>query len=81
MEGRSYLTISPEEVQDLVNLHAGTGKIRLTGKGNWDKKEIIEVEEIIGVSVDNLTGEGFKTNMFKIHYSKKGVHIVPFRKG
>lgn len=81
IEGRSYLTITPEEVQGLVNKYAGTGEINFTNKGDWRKTEVIEVEKIIGVSVNNLTGEEFKTNMFKIHYSKKGVHIVPFRKG
>ena len=35
--------------------------------------------EIIGVVKSN--GKEIKTNSFKIHYSKTGTHIVPYRKG
>lgn len=41
IEGRSILTISMEEAQELVNRYAGTGEIRLTKNGEWDNQEII----------------------------------------
>jgi hypothetical protein len=78
--GRSYITISPEEVQELINKYAGTGEIRFTKKGEWDKKEIIISDKIIGVVVNKNTGEEVLTTGFKIHYSKKGVHIVPYKR-
>lgn len=80
IEGRSYLTISLEEAQELVNKYAGTGEIRLKQNGEWDNKEIIKVDNDIGVNINNKTNESSLTNKFKIHYSKKGVHIVPTKK-
>jgi len=77
--GKSYLTISTEEAQNLVNKYAGTGTLQFGDNGKWSKKEIITTDKQIGV-VKNKTGE-IKTNSFKIHYSKTGVHIVPYRKG
>ncbi|MBH7818108.1 polymorphic toxin type 50 domain-containing protein, partial [Clostridioides difficile] len=77
IEGRSYLTITKEEAQELVNKHAGNGIIKFNRSGEWDKKELIEVDKNIGVNVNNITGEKTLTNKFKIHYSKTGTHIVP----
>lgn len=79
IEGRSYLTISKEEAQSLVNKYAGTGEVRITESKKWSKQEIISTDKIIGVSVSKINGE-HKTNSFKIHYSKTGTHIVPFWK-
>lgn len=80
IEGRSYLTISLEEAQDLVNNYAGNGEVRFNSNDEWDKKEIIKVNKNIGVNVDNKTGEETSTNRFKIHYSNKGTHIVPMKR-
>ncbi|EOU1714965.1 hypothetical protein M1Z70_002380 [Clostridium perfringens] len=77
IEGRSYLTISLEEAQELINKYAGTGDLDMDSKGNWRKKEIIKTDKEIGVNVSMLDGLETKTNNFKIHYSKKGTHIVP----
>ncbi|WP_332869672.1 polymorphic toxin type 50 domain-containing protein [Clostridioides difficile] len=77
IEGRSYLTITKEEAQELVNKHAGNGIIKFNRSGEWDKKELIEIDKNIGVNVNNITGEKTLTNKFKIHYSKTGTHIVP----
>ncbi|MFQ7566371.1 MAG: polymorphic toxin type 50 domain-containing protein [Clostridium perfringens] len=49
----------------------------MDSKGNWRKKEIIKTDKKIGVNVSMLDGSENKTNNFKIHYSKKGTHIVP----
>ncbi|SDP01636.1 toxin 50 [Eubacterium maltosivorans] len=77
--GRSYLTITVEEAQALVDQYAGTGELRLTKSGTWDKKEVVKTDHVIGVDVNAVTGQETETTGFKIHYSKKGVHIVPFR--
>jgi SPP1 gp7 family putative phage head morphogenesis protein len=79
-EGRSYLTVSMAEAQKLVNKYAGTGEIRFNSNGGWDKKEIIKADKNIGVDVNNKTHVESATNRFKIHYSSKGVHIVPMAK-
>ncbi|MGN7167948.1 phage minor capsid protein [Paenibacillus cellulositrophicus] len=80
IEGKSYLTISTEEAQELVNRYAGTGEIRLTQRGEWNNKEIIVTNERFGVYIDQDTGEELVPDGFTIHYGKKGVHIVPYRK-
>ena len=81
IEGRSYLTISLDESQELINKYAGTGKLDFTQKGDWAKKELIVHDKDIGFSINNVTGEKTVTNRFKIHYSKKGTHIVPTLQG
>lgn len=75
--GRSYLTISEKEAQELVDRYAGTGYIQRDGKDNWSHKEIVIADKVIGVAVNPETGEETETRKFVIHYSKNGVHIVP----
>lgn len=74
--GKSYLSdgIDPQE---LVKKYAGTGEIKRGNQGKWTKKEMITASEIIGVVIDQDTGEEIETNYFSISYSEKGVHIVP----
>ena len=79
--GRSYLTISEDEVQQLVNKYAGTGWMQRDGKNRWVHKEIITADEVIGVSVDPAAGYEQETKKFVIHYAKNGVHIVPCEEG
>ncbi|MGL4108329.1 phage minor capsid protein [Clostridium sp. LP20] len=81
IEGRSYLTVSLEELEELVKKYAGTGKFELQRNGEVKNKELIECNKNIGVNVNNQTGELTETNRFYIHYSKDGVHIVPTLKG
>lgn len=78
IEGRSYLTISIEEAQEIANKYAGNGTILLDKDGKWKMQEIIEADRIIGIDVDDISGNEIKTNKAKIHYSKKGIHIVPY---
>ena len=78
--GKSYLTITEAEAQELVNKYAGTGEILRDANGKWRNQELIHGEKTIGFNVDNLTGEETATTDFKIHYSKKGTHIVPKRR-
>ena len=81
IEGRSYLTISIEEAQELVNKYAGTGELFRDKSGKWRNQEVILSDKVIGVDIDNLTGEERFTKAFKIHYSNKGTHIVPKKEG
>lgn len=40
-------------------------------------KEIIETNKYIGYAINPISAEETKTKTFTLHYSKKGVHIVP----
>lgn len=73
--GRSYLTISEEKTQELVNKLAGSGKILRSLKRNWTYRELNDALEYIGVAVSS--GVETPTTKFIIHYSNKGTHIVP----
>ena len=76
--GPSYLTISDEELLRLVDEFKGTGRIKINKRGEWDDIEtIVKNDRIIGVVVNNLTGDEAPTSVFKIHYGKDGIHIVP----
>lgn len=75
-EGRSYLTITEQQAQELVNQYAGTGKIIRDRNGKYTGKERITTKEQIGMCKD-LEGNEVPTKSFMIHYSKDGVHIVP----
>lgn len=77
--GPPYLTISDEEVLNLVNQYKGTGEIKLGKRnGKWDNEEtILTNNAVVGVAVNNLNGKTAETTVFRIHYSKNGIHIVP----
>lgn len=76
-KGKSYLTISLEEAQRLVDQYAGTGEIKRDSKEKWTHKEFITLDHVIGVVVDPETGKKTETRRCAIHYSNKGTHIVP----
>lgn len=74
----SYLTIPQHKISELVTEYAGKGINIYDSHGNWTHTEIIVTnDEEIGVVINNLDGETQETSVFKIHYSQKGVHIVP----
>ena len=77
--GPPYLTISDNEVLELVNRYKGTGEIKLSKRsGKWDNEEtILTNDTVVGIAVNNLNGKTAGTTVFRIHYSKNGVHIVP----
>lgn len=76
--GPSYLMISDEEVLELVRKYSGKGQIKYARNGEWNSQEIILTnDKIVGVVVDNRSGVSVETSVFKIHYSKDGIHIVP----
>lgn len=77
--GPGYLTITDDEVLELVREFKGKGRLNINEKTTkWNSQEIILTnDKIIGVVVNNNTGKAVPTTVFKIHYSQNGVHIVP----
>ncbi len=75
-EGRSYLTITEQQAQALVDQYAGTGQIIRDRNGNYTGKERVTTQNQIGVCLD-MEGNEVPAKGFIIHYSKDGVHIVP----
>lgn len=78
--GRSVITISQEELQEIVRTKAGSGDLKLTKKLEWKNQEIISVGKEIGYTI-NQNGDIMKADSIKIHYSKTGIHAVPFSGG
>lgn len=77
IEGRSYITIKTEELQNIINNKHATGRVTISKSGQI--KETIFVDKIIGID-KTLDGTEFETNGLKIHYSKSRTHAVPHRK-
>lgn len=75
----SYLTISEDEIKEIVNRYAQKGINAYDSNGKWREEELILTnDKIIGVVVNNFTGKEQETSVFKIKYSKRyGYHIVP----
>ena len=78
IKGRSYLTITEDEIAEIIIKNTGTGYIHISNK-NQQIKEVIDCGKIVGVDVNNKTGEETKTSRATIHYSKSGTHLVPAR--
>lgn len=79
-KGKSILEHSDPE--SLLAKFAGKGKPAGSVGINFGEsgyKEIVDFEEFIGYSVCEYTGVKTPTTCGKIHYSKKGAHIVPTR--
>lgn len=74
IDGRSYLTISIEEAQKIVNEKHLTGIVHVHNNGN-QIKEVLDLDTNIGVNVDGNTDSS--TKRVTIHYSNTGTHIVP----
>lgn len=76
--GPSEILISNEEIESLVDKYAGSGIIEIGKNGKWTGIELIVTnDKPVGIVYNNLNGKSAKTSVFKIHYSAKGVHIVP----
>lgn len=67
------------DLQELVNMYAGTGELETTLSGKFTNKEKIKANRIIGVDVSRQGNEITKipTQWVKIHYSKNRTHVVP----
>lgn len=79
--GRSYLYGDTEYAQDLVNRLSGTGRLVYDSNGNWNHKEMVSDNKVIGSHVDPVTGNETDTKNGTIVYSKTGSHIFPRQKG
>lgn len=76
--GPSRLSITPDEAQGLIDQYSGTGILGKHKDGSWNNTEEITIhKQIVGTVVNNIAGEEAETTVFKIHYGKKGTHIVP----
>lgn len=76
--GRSVITVSESELQEIINSKAGSGQIKFKkGTFIWKKQEIVDAGREIGFTV-NEKGDIIKTKSLKIHYSNTGTHAVPF---
>lgn len=80
LPGRSVITVSVDKLQNLVNQFAGTGEIWLNKNGEWSSIEEVDTGEMIGYTVNN-NNVVIKTTKVKIHYSKTGIHVVPYSGG
>ena len=78
--GRSVITVSQKELQEIVNAQAGRGRLELTKSLSWKSKEVVSVGKEIGYTI-NKNGDIIKAYSIKIHYSKTGVHCVPTLRG
>jgi phage putative head morphogenesis protein, SPP1 gp7 family len=72
-EGNSILTADPDE---LIKLYAGKSRPIPDSKGEWTERERFVHTDYIGKYLTKK-GDSFDTKVGLIHYSKKGVHIVP----
>lgn len=79
--GRSYFEqgTTVKQIQQAVNKYAGSGRVELKRDRKPSNKEVIRIPELTGYDVDKLSGNVYKTHLFKVHYSDKGVHLVPKR--
>ncbi|MBN6890073.1 SPP1 gp7 family putative phage head morphogenesis protein [Cytobacillus horneckiae] len=76
--GPSVITITFEQIQNLIAQFHGKGEIIINKNGQWNNTEIIlDNDTVIGRAINNLNGKDAETTVFKIHYSNDGVHIVP----
>ena len=78
VSGKSYFTISSDELQEIIYNNYAKGKVRVYPNGQI--KETIILPNEIGYDVSNIDGEETKTNAITIHYSKKRTHAVPTRR-
>ena len=74
---QSILTISADEVQDIINRKSGTGIVRVDRNGNARNVEDIICDKVIGQYY--AKGSFHDTKKASIHYSKNNAHIVPIR--
>lgn len=74
-ENASYFENDIATLQKIIDEKAGSGEIQVTKK---HLVEIIQDERLNGFDKSIIDGATHKTNKAKLHYSKTGVHLVPF---
>lgn len=63
--------------QELINKLSNTGEVFIDKNGNWNRKEMVVSDEIIGTYVNPSDNKETRTNKAMIIYSKTGTHIYP----
>ena len=71
----SYFKNDLETLQTIIDEKAGKGVISLTKR---NLTEIIQDDRLKGFDIDPKTSETRETCKAKIHYSKTGIHLVPY---
>lgn len=74
---QSIITISIDEVQEIIEKMAGTGIIKVDRNGNMRPQERITCNKVIGKYYYH--GQYIDTYKATIHYGKKYAHFVPER--
>lgn len=79
--GRNPSVLWYPDPQQLVLDYAGTGRLTKKDDGDilWTRRELVTANQYIGYAVAPQNGQIYLTRSFTIHYSDKGVHIVPRR--
>ena len=75
--GRSYIYGDLEDAQKLVNKLSCTGSPVISKSGEWQKKERVSSDSVIGVYINPKTKTESETTKAMIIYSNSGTHIVP----
>ena len=76
ISGRSYYLSENDIPPSSVIQWMYAGELQLTGKGDWNKKVLIHHLEIAAVVVYRA-GEEKATEYSFVHFSNKGLHMVP----
>ncbi len=74
IEGKSKLTITMKQAENLAEQFSGTGIV--LGNSETSNKEWVDFGIIIGIYIDK-EGNELPTTKGLIHHSKNGTHIVP----
>ena len=78
--GPSVVYLSINTAQELIDRYSGTGDFGIDGDV-FKNTEEINTKQVIGRFINLTTNESFDTTSFRIHYSKKGTHIIPSIRG
>ena len=71
----SYFRNDMEALQTIIDEKAGKGTIKLTKR---NLTEIIQDDRLKGFDFSVISGKFTETSFAKIHYSKTGIHLVPY---
>lgn len=73
-------SILTADAKGLVKKHAGKGVLLFNKQGQWMQKEEFSDLKVIGINRNKRFSITENTKNGTIHYSNKGVHIVPDKK-
>lgn len=79
VDGKSEITISLEEMEQLLKDGIDHGQMVFTNKGEWNNKIRISTNKKIGKYISKASNEDTDTDTVVISFSKRGAHLVPGR--